>query len=358
MAMTFTQARDALMRLKGADGGRRQWGAFTDRSSYDAGGLARAKNSRPGFFDTQYGVAPNDAEAMEFWKAMGGGPKQPRPVAPAKTSPSDLFAAYAAEPRPAAAPAAQGAPGSRYASLVRELAAAEQRKVDEANAANEARFARIDQSKGDLYGRVMGEVDNWGNVQSQLNQETTQRQIDQITADMAERGLANSNAPAAAKMQAQRNLALVQQDLSERKSDRRIGYDVNLTNDRDAFVERKYDNAPDSRDLMAIYAKLGEAEAMDRARAEAAARSRSSGGRRRSGRRLPPIQSGGGVSPAYAQMLAASTQGNFLGGIAGGMNFLRNFNNLNNYRPAWTSNAYPYRRGESRDSAYARRMNG
>lgn len=357
--MTFTQARDALMRLKGADGGRRQWGAFTDRSSYDAGGLARAKNSRPGFFDTQYGVAPNDAEVADFWRAMGGGAKQPRAAAPAKTSPSDLFAAYSAEPRPVAPAAAAAAPGSSYASLLRELAAAEQAKVDEANAANEARFARIDQSKGDLYGRVMGEVNNWGNVQSQLNQETAQRQIDQITADMAERGLGNSTAPSAAKMQAQRNLALVQQDLSERKSDRRIGYDVNLTNDRDSFVERKYDNAPDSRDLMAIYAKLGEAEAMERARAESAARNRTGGRGRRSGRnRLPPIQSGGGVSPAYAQMLAAGTQGNFLGGIAQGMNFLNNFNNLNDYRPAWTSNAYPYRRGESRDSAYARRMNG
>lgn len=356
--MTYAQAREALFRLKGVspDGtGRRQWGAFTDRSNYTAGGQARDKSQRPGFYDTKYGVAPTEAEVQAFWRANGGGrASQRRGAPPAGSAPAGSAAATAAG---TSAPAS----GSSYTAILRELAAAEQKALDDANAANEARFARIDQSKGDLYGRVMGEVDNWGNVQSQLNAENAQRQIDAAKANAAERGLANSNVVQADTNQINRNLGLIQQDLSERKSDRRIGYDVNLTNDRDAFVERKYDNAPDQRDLMAIYAKLGEAEAMEKARTEAA--TNTAGRTPTKSRRLPQIQSTGGVSPAYAQMLASQMQGNFLGGILNGMTpgqigAAMVARNTPAMRPSWTSNAYPHRRGESRDEAYYRRVNG
>ena len=351
--MTYAQAREALFRLKGVspDGtGRRQWGAFTDRSNYTAGGQARDKSQRPGFYDTKYGIAPTDAEVQAFWRANGGGmANQRRGAPPTGSAPAGAATATAAG---TAAPA----DGSSYTAILQQLAAAEQKALDDANAANEARFTRIDQSKGDLYGRVMGEVDNWGNVQSQLNAENAQRQIDAAKANAAERGLANSNVVQADTNQINRNLGLIQQDLSERKSDRRIGYDVNLTNDRDAFVERKYDNAPDQRDLMAIYAKLGEAEAMNKARTEAAANT--AGRTPTKSRRLPQIQSTGGVSPAYAQMLASQMQGNFMGGIMGSMAWLNNLNNIRNYGPSWTSNAYPHHRGESRDEAYYRRVNG
>jgi hypothetical protein len=56
-------------------------------------------------------------------------------------------------------------------------------------------------------------------------------------------------------------------------------------------------------------------------------------------------------------------QGNFMGGILNGMTpgqvgAAMVAGNTPSMRPSWTSNAYPHRRGESRDEAYYRRVNG
>jgi hypothetical protein len=51
-------------------------------------------------------------------------------------------------------------------------------------------------------------------------------------------------------------------------------------------------------------------------------------------------------------------QGNFMGGLQGAVGAVAGGfgNNLSNYGPAWTSNAFPHQRGESKLDAWFRRM--
>lgn len=317
MAMTYAQARKELYKLHGVDGSRRQW-QYNPPKSYTADGLPRVEQQFPGSFNVQYGVYPTEREIVDFQKRMGGGPKAPKRRSTAgQGSEFDSVLANANAPSPAGGPQGSAAPKNPYYDLLIEAAAAEDAAVAEANAANEARFNRIDQSNIDLYNRTMGEVDNWGNVQSQLNKEQAAESMANVKAFAADRGLGNSNVIPAAQLRSDRDLALVQQDLSERKSNRRIGYDTSLTNNHNDFIERKYDNAPDPSALSQVYAQLGQAEAYRQGR-EAMAQQTAATNRRQPGssnnriRQLPALGQGG-VSPLQAQMMAANIAGGFNG---------------------------------------------
>lgn len=120
-----------------------------------------------------------------------------------------------------------------------------------------------------LRSRVMGEVDNWGGVQEKLNQERSDSAMAAVRANLAARGLDSSSREAAYALRAARDLGLVQQDLSEKKSNRKIGYDTQLTDnlvqtnarlagDRAAFLERPSDNAPDLGMIAQLALQAGE----------------------------------------------------------------------------------------------------
>lgn len=357
--MTYAEARAELFNLKGVseDGsGRRQWGAFTNRSNVTAGGQVRNKAQRPGFYDTQYGVAPTEAEVQAYWKANGGGKgKKQRRV--------DTTAGKRARAEALAAAAAAAPPSekSAYTQLLEEAAASMKSQTEKANAENLRRWEMEGQSHDDLYGRVMsGELDNWGNVQSQLNASQAQQNLDKINENLLSSGLSNSTNVMAAKLASDRNLALVQQDLSEKKSDRKVRYDMQLTGDKNDWIRSRFDNAPDPNSLMQVYAKLGEAEANDRARAAAAAvgTGKRDGSRRSLAERMAALGGGSvrGIPSIRAAQIGGAMAGNFYGGIAQGANYLNNINNIANYQPAWVANAFPHRPGESRWEAYLRRM--
>lgn len=350
--MTYAEARAELFNLKGVseDGsGRRQWGAF-GRPGITAGGQVRNKATRPGFYDTQYGMAPTEAEVKAYWKANGGGSKKK-----SQSSSSDQSAALAA-----AAAAAPAGEKSAYAKLLEESAASLKSQTEKANAANLERYNQEGQAHDSLYGRVMGEVGNWGGVQSTLNAEEAQRNLDLINANLASSGLSNSTNTIAAKLQSDRNLALVQQDLSEKKSDRTVQYDTALTRDKNDWIRSRFDNAPDPNQLMQVYAKLGEAEAMDKARAAYA--QQGSGKRGGSRRSLMERMAGmggirGGQGATQAAMNANRMAAQFQGGMAGVANWVGSNGGMT-YTPAWQSNAFPHRPGEGRYEAYYRRVNG
>jgi len=136
-----------------------------------------------------------------------------------------------------------------------------------------------------------------------------------------------------------RDLALTQQDLSERKSARQIGYDTALTQDQNAFIERRNDVGPDQNALLQLALQYGQSGNGTGALPQAPATQQSQP------QYKPPQQfQGGGVSAPYAGMMANQMQSNFLGQLGGAMNF----GSPMNYGPAYTSNRYPTRRGNRR----------
>ena len=322
----YDEAKRHLRQLAGVSGPRPQRGYFPSRN-YTPGGAAKQDSTRPGTFNVQYGMEPSDADVQAFIRSMGGNPfaekAQGRSAGRSNSTPS----AGGTAPAPAQ--------GESIRALIERLAGDFKSQQDAANAANEARYGEVKQSNTDLYGRVMGEVDNWGNVQSQLNEERAKASMGNIRANLASRGLTSSTVGEAFQARNDRDLALEQQALSEAKSARRLGYDIDLTNNANAFIERRTDRAPDNSALLALAAKLGEAEAYQQGQQSANANRRQTRGR---SRQIP--YTGGGVSPAYAAMLGNQIQGNFLGQLGGAMGMMRPIS----YGPAYTSNRYPTRR--------------
>lgn len=360
--MTYEEARRELLMLRGLspDGvGRRPNRGFTDRRSYTAGGNIRSKVNRPGFYESgPQGVAPNEQEIRDFWVANGGGGKQPR-------RPNTAMAGGSA-PAPAEVPGGfptaggPAAPKTAYEAMLMQAAGSLKSKEAEANAANQKRYDEEHGLATGVLNNGMAEIDNWGNVEAYRRAEKAQQNLDKINTDLTDYGLANSTNRIAAKLESDKNLALQLQDLSERKSDRMIQTNRTLTGDLRDVVRSRVDQAPDPNQLMAVYAKLGEAQAIDQARASAAAAS----GKPRNRSLMERIAAMGGgrqprgMSGVGAARLAGQMQGNFMGGMQGAVGAVAGGfgNNLSNYGPAWTSNAFPHQRGESKLDAWFRRM--
>lgn len=323
----YNEAKRHLMMLAGVNGSRPQRGYFPGRGS-TAGGMAPDNQMRPGTFNVKFGQAPSDADVQAFIRSMGGNPyangAQGRSPERSNSTPS----AGGTAPAPAG--------GESIRALIERLAGDYKAQQDAANAANEARYQEVKGSNADLYNRVMGEVDNWGGVQSQLNQEKAKESINNIRANLASRGLTDSTIGEAFAARNARDLALTQQDLSERKSDRRVGYDVNLTNNANNFIERRTDKGPDNSALLALSSRLGEAEAYQKGMQQAAAMNRQS----RPEQQQPQYMGGGGVSPEYASMLATQMQNNFMGQLGGAMGQMIPYMG----GPAYSSSSYPVKR--------------
>lgn len=322
----YDEARNHLRQLAGVSGGRKQW-HYTPPNSY-ANGDQGPQTARPGMFNVQYGVEPSPAEIQAYIRYMGGDRS-------AKKAPGRSAGANSAPSIGGTAPA----PGSDTSirDLIAKMAADQKSQQDAANAANEARYGEVKGSNAALYGRVMGEVDNWGNVQRQENIDRARESMGNIRGNLASRGLTDSTIGDAFQARSDKNLAMEQQALSEAKSARRLGYDINLTNDANAFIERRTDRAPDNSALLALSAKLGEAEAYNRGQATAQQR----GGR--TGVQQQPSYLGGpqGVSPAYAAMLTQNVYGNYAGQMNNAAGMLPQYGSGGYI----TSNRYPTPRG-------------
>ena len=330
-AQRVQQNYEALQRemrkIAGVDGGRRQWGYF-NRPNITAGGQALAPQPFPGTMNVKFGQTPTDAEvkANLMRLGLGGGPA-PRQGAPAATT-------------PVGAQAAPAAPAG--SSMLEKLISDAQAKEEEANYQNQLRYDQVLNNQNQLYGRTMGEVDNWGNTQKQLNDEKAAETLSAIKADMAARGIANSNVTPAFQQRNARDLALTQQDLSERKSARRIGYDTALTQDQNAFIERRNDVGPDQNALMQLALQYGQSGNGTGTLPQPAAPTKKPTPRYRPQQQSPV----GGVSAFQAMMMAKQMQGDFMGQLGGAMDSMGigQLHSLNMPMLAHTSNRYPYNR--------------
>lgn len=266
------------------------------RNVLDAGGQTSNSPSGSGV-RTQWGVAPTDADVMRVALQMSGGWKPGNGPAPGTTAPqrgrgfgNDV--GYAGQ---ASAP-----------SALQQLAAEFQRRMDEANAAN---IARYDESKGELTtlrDRNRERVTNWGNAAlADINDRMKESQGN-ISADLAARGLGNSTITGALQQRVARDAARESQRVTEMRDDRASQYDTRDTGNLVNLIGSRTDAAPDYALLVNLADRIGQADAL---KAFAEQRQQGGGYQPLPYQGVPNYGSPGGAymaAPAYVNMFAGA----------------------------------------------------
>jgi hypothetical protein len=389
--MTYEQAREQLREMAGVYDYRARMRAGTDRSSYTPSGVARrpAQVGR-NQFNLRSGQEPTNDQIHKFMSIHGYGPTG------ARLNASSVPSAGAPAPAPQAGggrgnplqnagtgPLAGGASGMASAQspywLLRQLAAQQQLMTDQANAANDARYAEGHGELTDLRDRNQDRAVNWGVAQAQLNEERAAESLKRQRAILQARGLSNSNDLPAWQARNDRDLALVQQDLSEKRDDRLSRYDSADTGSLVRLIESRHDNAPDTRQYDQLVARLGEAQAFQQAQeqlaqTQAAPQYGVEPQQKPQQRRVQGALSIGaasrinqgmmnqlqGVAPRWDKKKKAWVGGRAGTGPLAAAQMAYGSMNPIPYgimygTPANTTNAFPHRIGESKQHAYARR---
>ncbi len=310
----------------------------TGPSGHDAGGMPIGP--RPNFageYNVKYGVDPSPADVAAYVESTGGDPYAAKLKKVMERSKSDKSREALRQRLQQSA----GAQTSSQQSVVDQMLGDVKSKIDEANAANDFRYEEVKGNNEALYGRVMGEVDNWGGVQSQLNEERAKESLSEQKAYLAARGLSNSNVLPAFQARNDRDLALTQQDLSERKSARQLGYDIDLTNNSNAFIERRNDIAPDMAPYYNIAMQYAKSGAGQQAAPLPGSRQPKRGGRRPSA-----------VNALLASRRGAQLQASVGNAYSGALTPPAYYTG-----PAYASNRYPTRRSPEEYAAVAASRN-
>jgi hypothetical protein len=248
----------------------------------------------------QTGVAPSDYDVQRFINASGGNPYEKRIKTMLATTdsatapnggPGGLNVAGTAQPLP------------DPTQMFQQMMAAQQGKLDEANAAN---IKRYDEGHGELTGvrtRNQDRVQNWGKAASADIEERMQEALLDSEASLAARGLGGSTIQDAFRLRKARDVANEQQRISEMRDSRASEYDTRDTGNLVGFVERREDTGPDANMLLQMAMQFGQGQQQLQAQKEQQARldkllaDRGTGGRDASVVSPGPQ---GGVRPFFA----------------------------------------------------------
>lgn len=206
-----------------------------------------------------YGVTPNDAQIDAMFRQQYGSPA----VARRMGGGSGANAASMASSMGAS-------PGTElFAKLVQSF----QDKIDEANAANDARYNEALGEATDLRSRNQDRVQNWGVAASQDIDERMKETLSNQRAHLASRGMLNSTIMPSFEGRVARDTAREQQRVSEMRDSRASQYDSSDTERRMGILERREDVAPSYEQLINLatqYGQSGMGQGMDAVRAEIA----------------------------------------------------------------------------------------
>ena len=128
---------------------------------------------------------------------------------------------------------------------LQEFLDAAQALQEDANAANEERYADILGRLEESRERNLERVANYGEASRADLTERANETLNNILANLSARGLGNSTILDAFRQRNRRDLAREQQRLSEQVDSRSAAYDQQLTRDIAAFMERRNDVQPD-----------------------------------------------------------------------------------------------------------------
>jgi hypothetical protein len=300
-------------------------------------------------FSLQSGRMPSDTEVSNFVnKVMGGNPyeKALKNGGAATSTPAATVPAKRGYGGGFGTPGSGGASGGGGSSapqaepnqLFERMMMAAQGKMDEANAANEYRYA---EGKGELTGirtRNQDRATNWGIAAQADVAEQMKNALLDSEASLAARGLGGSTIQDSFRMAEAQKTAREQQRISEMRDSRASDYDTRDTGNLVGFIERREDTGPDYMQLMQMAQQhgLAQQQALEREKAAAQQQARGTGGQTVNPRAL--VQSGprGGASPMFMGANPVGMAQSFLGALP-------------QFSPI-TSNRYPTPRGTRSES--------
>ena len=133
-----------------------------------------------------------------------------------------------------------------------DFAADYQKKFDEANAANEARYQQIMEGYGGLHGRVLGGMENLGQDQIAESRRAYDQSLAATNAQMATRGMSGTTVGSSIKQGTDRGYQDAVRGIQESAQMRKAGADMSITAGRLGAIERREDEHPDFGNLMAL----------------------------------------------------------------------------------------------------------
>lgn len=251
-------------------------GGFNSSGSLDPLGMSSnsALQSALGSIRLQRGVTPSDTVVQQVIAQMGGNPYLPAgqstgageptgggPPVTARRSDNGRGSVGGDNRNGGANPQAE----DTY-SMLQQLAS---QFASEQQAAKDANLARYDHGIGELdtlRDRNQGRVQNWGKAAEADLQEQMKEALGNISANLAARGLGNSNILGAFTERNARDTARERQRISEMRDSRASQYDTQDTNNLVGFIERRNDIAPSYDQLIGIANQIGQAKAMEQFR--------------------------------------------------------------------------------------------
>jgi hypothetical protein len=299
--MTYKEAQEALREMAGVYEYRARMRAPTSVGRYTAGqaelmnatAYGRKKKQDPNRFDLERGREPSDADIRRFMKMH-------------TTRSAEKAQGRSAQAAGATAPAP--GPGGTQSAILAKLLADQKAKLDESNRQNQFRY---DQGLGELStlrDRNQQRVGNWGHLREMQNREQADANLKAVEANLANRGLGNSTLTDAFRLRNERDLSMLNQDVSERRDDRMSRYDTSDTGSLVGFVERRNDIPPNEQSFLELARELGKAQAMEASQAlTGAMRGGGAGG----AGGAPPRQLAGpgGLSASAAMRMQQGMQG-------------------------------------------------
>jgi hypothetical protein len=248
----------------------------------------------------QTGVAPSNYDVDRFIKSMGGNPYEQRMKTMLATT--DLPTAPNGGPGgPNVAGTAQPLPDPTQ--MFQQMMAAQQGKLDEANAAN---IKRYDEGHGELTGvrtRNQDRVQNWGHAAAEDVDEGVANDILDVAASLAAKGTLNSTDQEAFRLRAKSNARREKAKISEMRDSRASEYDTRDTGNLVQFVKDREDSGPDANMMINMAMQFAQGQQQLQAQKEQQARldkllaDRGTGGRDASVVSPGPQ---GGVRPFFA----------------------------------------------------------
>ncbi|HUU36487.1 MAG TPA: hypothetical protein VMW48_20620 [Vicinamibacterales bacterium] len=212
------------------------------------------------------------------------------------------------------------------------LAGEFQAKMDEANAANEARYQQGMAGYGQLEGEVMGMYGGMGNQRMADIDRAAEQKYSAIGQDAVSRGLAGTTAPRSDHYGVFREAQGAKNQLAEDVTGQQANALMNIRGGALGFLERREDVAPNYDQLIRLAEMTGQAGyggtaglygQMGLNQAPATGRLLNNPGevvpwQQRSGE-APPITSAGNVNPLGGQSIDALRNQGYTGGGSGGV---------------------------------------
>lgn len=249
----LAEARTMLRNASGVNTRNGRMNPLGIQNVLDPLGLS-SNSPRQGGVRTAYGTTPSEADVVRVATQLSGGWK------PGQRRRGGGRQAGIVRRGGSAADSRRG--GAEEVSALEALKNSFESRINEANKANLDRYNESHGELTDVRTRNQDRVGNWGKAAEADIDERLREAAGNVAANLAARGLGNSNIQGAFDLRAARDAARERQRVSEMRDDRASQYDTRDTNNLVNLIGQRNDIAPDYSLLVNLADRMGQADAL------------------------------------------------------------------------------------------------